>query len=54
MITEVNAEDLSQHQRGFAAGKSKRDVKGQDQADDVEALMNTVQIDERAVGSRRG
>lgn len=53
LITEADVEDLSEDQSGLAAGKGKRDMKGQDQADDVERLMDAVQIDE-GTDRRRG
>jgi hypothetical protein len=53
LVTQRYAEDLTQDLGGFASRKSKRDVEGQDQTEDVRAAMDASQIDGQSKGCGR-
>jgi len=53
LIADGHCEDLAQHLGGFASGQGKRDMEGQDQAQQIRTAVNAGQVEGGGVRSGR-
>jgi len=50
LVGDRDVKDIAQDEGGFSSGDCAGDVKGQDEAEDIGAVVDTVEIDFRFIG----